>query len=75
MENIFSNTLTNALSREIESAYRKGLTDGYEKGFRDGESKQAILEIRGRDKFLAELKKKRGKEHPPVDLEKLAKEV
>ena len=32
----------------------------FERGFQEGEAKQAILEIQGRERFLAELKKKGG---------------
>ena len=31
--------------------------EGFEEGFREGESKQAILEIKGREKFLETLRK------------------
>ena len=33
--------------------------DAYEKGFQDGETKQAILEIQGRDRFIKRLKKEK----------------
>ncbi len=34
------------------------IIDAYEKGFQDGETKQAILEIQGRDRFIKKLKEK-----------------
>ena len=40
------------VAKHLQNAYVKG----YEHGFTEGEAKQAILEIRGRDRFLQELK-------------------
>ena len=51
-----SKILLAQLADDIEAAYKRGLADGYDKGFREGEAKQAILEMRGRDAFLKELR-------------------
>jgi len=55
-----SKILLAQLADDIEAAYKRGLADGYDKGFREGEAKQAILEMRGRDAFLKELRAKQG---------------
>ena len=55
-----SKILLAQLADDIEAAYKRGLADGYDKGFREGEAKQAILEMRGRDAFLKELRANAG---------------
>ena len=37
---------------------KKRLATEYDRGFREGESKQAIIEIQARDRFIAGLKKR-----------------
>ena len=44
----------------------------YEEGFGDGESKQAILEIRGRERFLESLK---NETNQPLDMTRKAEHV
>jgi hypothetical protein len=44
--------------REAEEARARSEHCGFERGFREGECKQAILEIQGRERFLAEQKAK-----------------
>ena len=45
----------------IKGSYAEGFSKGYDKGFEEGAAKQAILELRGRDKFLAELRQEQDK--------------
>jgi len=45
--------LATLLAEHLQKAYAKG----WEHGFHEGETKQAILEIQGRDRFLKDLKK------------------
>ena len=53
-------TVTNYIKKALESAY--------EEGFDDGATKQAILELQGRDRFLEELK---GKQKTPLTKEQI----
>lgn len=43
-------------SQQLVDSVVAFVRDAYKIGFSDGETKQAILEIQGRDKFLMELK-------------------
>jgi chromosome segregation ATPase len=50
----------------LEREHSGLISDSYDKGFQEGASKQAILELRGRDKFLVDLRSKdevRQREH------------
>ena len=51
-------TLRSGVIELCQQARQEGFKDGFQKGFEEGESKQAILEIRGRDKFLEDVRKK-----------------
>lgn len=55
-------TLTNKTKVVLESDHTKEIEVAYSKGFAEGESKQAILELRGRDKFLEGVREKHTKE-------------
>jgi flagellar biosynthesis/type III secretory pathway protein FliH len=41
-----------------EDIYKKGYDAGFEKGLYEGQAKQAILELQGRDRFVATLREK-----------------
>lgn len=43
----------------LENAYSMGFQDGREKGIEEGRATQAILELQGRDRFLASIKESR----------------
>lgn len=62
-----TSTLTEAKARSngnagykepAEEIYKKGYDAGFEKGLYEGQAKQAILELQGRDKFIATLREK-----------------
>jgi hypothetical protein len=54
---------------QITEIIKTSIKDAYDEGFVDGSTKQAILEIQGRDRFLEELRASQPAIEP--DLEKL----
>lgn len=44
------------MTAEEQAAYRRGYDRGFQKGVEEGRATQAILEIKGRERFLANLR-------------------
>lgn len=42
---------------DVDAKVKAARQEGFDKGFAEGESKQAIIEIQGRERFIADMKK------------------
>ncbi len=50
--------------KDITEAIEKAIKDSYEQGFIEGATKQAIIELQGRDRFLKKLREEQDAINP-----------